>query len=203
MESRTSRGSGLRRLVLGGAVAVSSFSLSSCVPLAVGAGAYYVATHDAAVVQANATRDAARIQTNANGGQNVQADNYVNSSHGIENFIVRIEVGYDTNKNNRLDIEEVVDSREQLSPPFFIVVKSNLGISNGKLIIKYQGQRENTKILDIQDPFAKNFLVRDCFYGTGIATLSSGKYELQVIYLGMDDNIGDDRILCTQELNIK
>jgi len=40
MSSARSRGSGLRRLVLGGAVAVSSFSLSGCWAAVAGAGAY-------------------------------------------------------------------------------------------------------------------------------------------------------------------
>src|SRR3989338_8550571 len=68
MESRTSRGSGLRRLVLGGAVAGLS-TLSSCIPLAVGLAGYglqsnadtqrkIVADRENARMIADATREA-------------------------------------------------------------------------------------------------------------------------------------------------
>ena len=62
MSSRTSRRMGLRGLVLGGAVSSLS-TLSGCVPLAIASAAHYVAEHDAAVIQANATRDAAMINS--------------------------------------------------------------------------------------------------------------------------------------------
>lgn len=49
----------------------STVTFSSCVPLAVGAVAHYVAEHDAAVIQANGQRDAARIAAQGNNYQTV------------------------------------------------------------------------------------------------------------------------------------
>jgi len=72
MASRTKR-LGLGGVILGGAVAVSSFSLSSCWAIPA-----YIIAHDAAVVQANGRRDAARIiadkQQNPPGGMGVVSE---------------------------------------------------------------------------------------------------------------------------------
>ena len=78
--------SGLKRLVLGGAVAGLS-TLSGCVPLAIASAAHYVAEHDAAVIQANATRDAAGVQS-GNNNRYSNASYNDNSSQVIEFFKV-------------------------------------------------------------------------------------------------------------------
>ena len=82
MSSRTSRRMGLRGLVLG--VAVSGIStLSSCIPLAIGAGYAYAhqvdktneANKEAVQIEANSRLEAARINADAVNGQNGSSGN--------------------------------------------------------------------------------------------------------------------------------